>query len=262
MTLSYLYSAQLRDNFIFVNWDQRGTGYSYHEGMDGTLISQEQIQDDALELTRYLMKEFHKEKIFLLGHSFGSVIGLRLAALHPECFYAYIGMGQVIDSERSAGITCEWLHETLENAHDEAGLRRIEAAGYALPDVIDAYGGRNRRSLDLDPLMTGSPYYDARHAEQARKGLAFSQYWVTHNLEAAPSSAVDFSRFDLPLYFFEGVNDHVAACAPQLVVEFCRAVRAPKKEVVWFNDSAHMINVEEPQKFQDELIRIARENRD
>ncbi len=187
LTLSHLYSEKLFDDFIFVNWDQRGTAFSYHDGMDGILVSEVQIQDDALELSRYLMRTFHKEKIFLLGHSFGSVIGLRLAAEHPDCFFAYIGVGQVIDYERSVAITYDWLHETLEKAGDTAELRRIEADRFPYIDLVIKYGGHHRLSLDLEQLKTTSPWYYDGYTNLANKGLAFSQYWVGHNLETNPA---------------------------------------------------------------------------
>jgi pimeloyl-ACP methyl ester carboxylesterase len=257
---SHLYSEKLKDYFIFVNWDQRGTAFSYHEGMDPTKISEDQIGDDALALIKYLTKTFHKRKVYLIGHSFGSVIGLRLVANHPECFYAYVGVGQVIDYNQSVAITYKWLHDTLEKADDREGLKRIEKDRFPYIDLVIKYGGHHRLSIDLDSIKKTSPYYYDGYLELAEKGKVFSQELVGKNPNPKAIHNKPLSRINVPLYFFEGVNDHVIACAPELVVEYCKTVKAPKKESIWFENSAHVISVEEPVKFQDELIRVLREN--
>jgi pimeloyl-ACP methyl ester carboxylesterase len=254
---SHLYSGKLKEKFIFVNWDQRGTAFSYHEDMDSTKISEEQIREDALSLVKYLVKTFHKDKIYLVGHSFGSVIGLQLVADHPELFYAYIGVGQIIDWDKSVAITYEWLHDTLEKANDVAGLNRIEGDGFPYIDLIVKYGGHHRLSINLDSLKTTSPYFFGGYPQLAEEGRLFSQYYMAKNLNNGPSHGKSLLDIPVPLYFFEGKNDHVIACAPELVVDYCKMVRAPVKEVIWFLNSAHYMNVEEPDKFQDELVKIS-----
>jgi pimeloyl-ACP methyl ester carboxylesterase len=262
MLRSHVFSDRLKDHFIFVNWDQRGTALSYHEDMDTTMISEDQIREDALELIRYLLAKYHQKKVYLIGHSFGSVIGLQLVANHPELFYAYIGVGQVAyDWNKSVASSYNWLHNQLEKAKDTIGLKRIEAGKFPYIDLITKYGGHHRLSLDLDSMIRSSPYYFDGYFKLLRKGLKFSQYFVGKNPN--PKAALNKSIYEInvPLYFFEGKNDHVPACAPELVVEYCKNVKAPKKEVVWFKKSAHYICIEEPDKFQNELIKISNESR-
>jgi pimeloyl-ACP methyl ester carboxylesterase len=228
--------------------------------MDSTKISEEQIREDALSLVKYLIKTYHKDKIYLVGHSFGSVIGLQLVADHPELFLAYIGVGQIIDWDKSVAITYEWLHDTLVKANDVAGLNRIEGDGFPYIDLIVKYGGHHRLSINLDSLKTTSPFFFSGYPQLAEEGRLFSQYYMAKNLNNGPSHGKSLLDIPVPLYFFEGKNDHVIACAPQLVVDYCKEVRAPAKEVIWFLHSAHYMNVEEPDKFQDELIKISSGN--
>jgi pimeloyl-ACP methyl ester carboxylesterase len=259
MLWSHVYERELRQNFIFVNWDQRGAGYSYRDDVDPATVSEAQIYQDALTLTRYLMKTFKRNKIFLVGHSFGSVIGLQLAADHPELFYAYIGVGQVIDYSRSVPIAYKWLHDILEKANDKDGLARIEKGHFPYMDLVIKYGGHHSPSVDLNEIMKGSPYYSDGYLERLQKGKDFSAEKVGKNRKlrtVARNSVYDIS---IPLYFLEGVNDHVIATAPELVAEFCAKVKAPVKKVIWFEASAHTPNVDEPQKFQDELVNIMKE---
>lgn len=255
MMYSHICSEKLFDHFILVNWDQRGTALSYQERMDSTKISVDQIRDDALELVKYLLNTFQQEKIYLIGHSFGSVIGLQLVANNPEYFKAYIGVGQVIEWNRSVAITYKWLHDTLEKANDTASLHRIEKDNFPDFDIITRYGGHHRLSIKLDSVMKASPYYFDGYLGLLRKGREFSQHYVGINPNPKAALHKSTSEINVPLYFFEGRKDRVPACAPELVVEYCNKVKAPKKKVVWFN-CAHYIPVEEPEQFQDELIKV------
>jgi pimeloyl-ACP methyl ester carboxylesterase len=260
MLYSHIIAEKLKDNFIFVNWDHRGTALSYHEGMDSSKISSDQIRDDALELIKYLLKTYHKKQIYLIGHSFGSVIGLQLVANNPGLFKTYIGVGQVLNWDKSVAITYKWLHDTLSKANDTLGLKRIEANKFPFIDLVVKYGGHHRLSINLDSIIKASPYYFDGYLPLLKKGKEFSQYYVEKNPNPKEATAKSIYDINVPLYFFEGVNDHVVACAPELVVDYCKTVKAPKKEIIWFNNSAHYISIEEPVKFQDELIKILKEN--
>ena len=261
MFRSHIFADRLKDHFIFVNWDQRGTALSYHEGMDTTQISEDQIREDALELIRYLLAKYHQKKVYLIGHSFGSVIGLQLVANHPELFHAYIGVGQVAyDWNKSVAISYKWLHDQLVKANDTTGLERIETDQFPNIDLITKYGGHHRLSLDLDSMIRTSPHYFEGYFDLLRKGKELSVKYMGKYPQKQEEVNKSIWEIGVPLYFFEGTNDHVIACAPELVVEYCKKVKAPKKEVIWFGKSAHYMCVEEPEKFQDELIRIKAEN--
>ena len=255
MMYSYLYPEQLKDNFIFVNWDMRGAALSFHEGLDPDTVSEGQIAEDAFYLIHYLMDKFNKEKIYILGHSFGSVLGMHLIDNYPELFYAYIGVGQVINYKESVPVTYKWLHDTLIRAGDNEALERIERDRFPYIDLVVKYGGHHRLSLDLNSIIQKSPYYFEGYPDLLSKGKKFSAANVSRNPKTfkAPS---EIRKTTVPLYFFEGRNDHVTACAPELVTDYCKTVEAPVKKIIWFENSAHYINVEEPDKFSEELIKI------
>jgi pimeloyl-ACP methyl ester carboxylesterase len=260
MMYSHTFSKKLIDHFILVNWDQRGTALSYCKGMDTTRISEDQIRADAIELIKYLLKTFNQKKIYLIGHSFGSAIGLQMVANNPEYFKAYIGVGQVAtDWDRAVSITYKWLHDTLQRVNDTVSLRRIEKDKFPYIDLITRYGGHHRLSINLDSIIKASPYYFDGYLDILNKGKAFSQYYVEKNHNTMSVFHKSVYDINVPLYFFEGKYDHVPACAPELVIEYCNKVKAPVKKIIWFN-CAHYISVEEPEKFQDELIKILSEN--
>jgi pimeloyl-ACP methyl ester carboxylesterase len=104
MPEAYTFQSPWEDFFTVVQWDQRGTGKTYAANDPKALASTmtiEQMTSDAEEVTRYLQKRFAKRKIFLLGHSWGTVLGVALAQRHPEWFYAYLGVGQFVNLKKN-----------------------------------------------------------------------------------------------------------------------------------------------------------------
>ena len=104
MPEAYLFQSPWEDFFTVVQWDQRGTGKTYAANDAAALantITIDQMDADTVEVIQQLRTRYHKEKIFLLGHSWGSALGLRIAQEHPEWLYAYIGVGQMINAAQS-----------------------------------------------------------------------------------------------------------------------------------------------------------------
>jgi len=263
MMLAHHFSSELRRHLTLVHWDQRGAGLSYSPELDPQQISEALIESDAVELARWLTRRFNQEKIYLLGHSFGSVIGLRLAAAHPELFCAYIGVGQVIKPSESEKLTYAWLEHTLLQVGDWEGLERIHEAHSPLIDLVAKYGGRMHQTVDYNAIIQSSPYYFNGYIEKKKAAREFCQQAIAANKTKGPD---DFFReapeVKVPVYFMVGRFDRIPACAPALVVEYCAGLRAPHKKILWLENSAHLPNLEEPQRFQylirDKVLKNAR----
>lgn len=253
MMLAHAYTRRLRDHFIVVNWDQRGAGLSYRDDMSPELISEENIIRDTVELTEDLLRRYSKRKVVLLGHSFGTVVGLRVAQYRPDLLFAYVGMGQVIDFERSKALAGRWLERKLLAARDEQGLAHLRAEGVSA-DLLRKHGAYYHVAVDWRATTRASPYFFGGYHELFARARAFSARHMKSD-GSLPSLGSHLKRLDIPAFFFVGRYDHVMACAPELVVEYCRKLRAPRKKIVWFENSAHHPNLEEPERFQDALIR-------
>jgi pimeloyl-ACP methyl ester carboxylesterase len=104
MPAAYTFQSPWEDYFTVVQWDQRGAGKTYASNDPKALsstITVEKMTSDAEEIVRYLQKRYDKKKIFLLGHSWGTVLGVALVQRHPEWFYAYVGVGQMVNGRRN-----------------------------------------------------------------------------------------------------------------------------------------------------------------
>ena len=102
--------------------------------------------------------------------------------------------------------------------------------------------------------MRGSPYFFEGYLERFAQAREFSAKHMRSDGSLPPLGS-HVNRLEIPVFFFEGRHDHVLACAPELVVEYCKKLHAPLKKIVWFKNSAHHPNLEEPERFQDILIK-------
>jgi hypothetical protein len=93
--LTQKYPTSLENYFTVVWWEQRGSGLSYSADIPPETMNLEQMISDTLAVTNYLRQRFGKDKIYLMGHSGGTFIGIQAAAQAPELYYAYIGVAQM-----------------------------------------------------------------------------------------------------------------------------------------------------------------------
>jgi pimeloyl-ACP methyl ester carboxylesterase len=268
MPFSYIDSKELEKNFIVVNWDQRGCGKSAKPEIGSDKISLARILSDARELVKYLKSRFRKERIFLLGHSWGSILGLHIAYKHPRDLYAYIGMGQVVDSDAGERISYMYALKKAQEANDRASISRLEKIGKppykgyddlsVQREILARYGGAFCKMTyrDLSGMIFASPDYT-----QAEKKNFFPGFIKIHNMlwrEVTRVNLFDSIReLKVPVYFFTGRHDY--GCPFELVEMYCMAIKAPHKEMVWFENSGHWPNLEEPALFQNRLIAIKKE---
>jgi len=245
----------LANFFTIVHWDQRGTALSFNDSLKKSDISFDKIFDDAIKLTETLIGTFNQEKIFLIGHSFGSVLGIHLVEKYPNYYYAYIGMGQVIDDNKSREIIYQWLLKKLKEENDTAELLKLTKSHSIPRDLINKYKGIFYKGKTLTDVIKESPYYYDKYPDLYSKSMNFVRDAIATNPSVIGKNILDkIHQLRVPVYFFEGRHDRIAACAPELVIEYYEKLNAPKKEIIWFEESAHHPNIDEPEKFQNILI--------
>ena len=107
--------APWEKHFTVVQWDQRGAGRTFSRTGPtvAPTMTLDRMAEDGFELLDYLRKHLGKDKIIVVGHSFGSIIGLRMVRARPDLFYAYVGTGQVADSTRNYSVACPWGRSSI-----------------------------------------------------------------------------------------------------------------------------------------------------
>ncbi|QUD89880.1 alpha/beta fold hydrolase [Phenylobacterium montanum] len=270
----YLFEAPWTDYFTVVEWDQRGSGKTYELNDPAKVaptLSKARIVQDAEELTAYLRRTYHRRKIFVMGHSWGTVVGLSLAERRPDWLYAYVGVGQIINMQ--AGEKAGYAHTlaAAKKAGDQAAIQELTAIapypdtdGTIEPEKIGTerkwsirYGGltHGRTSFDYwENAERISPDYSEQDFKAIDQGSGFSLPKLLPDL-----AKVDFdpmTRAGCPIFIFAGRYDETTPSEP--VQAWFQRLHAPKKRFVWFENSAHMLYAEEPGRVLVHLVEDVR----
>lgn len=107
--LEYLYPSKLADEFVVCYLEYRGTSISYNSNMVADALTTECYLSDVTAVTKYLRNRFSQEKIYIMGHSFGTFIGIQAAFEHPEFYQAYIAMSQIVNQSESEVIAYQFM---------------------------------------------------------------------------------------------------------------------------------------------------------
>jgi pimeloyl-ACP methyl ester carboxylesterase len=273
MPASWFYQTPWEEFFTVVQWDQRGAGRTMTSSTPEEVqeqVSVERMVADAEEVVSYLRKTYGKQKIFVLGHSWGSVLGIELARRHPSWLHAYVGMGQYIELEENERLGYEFaLRAAREAGNDEAVGELSAIAPYpkpggtiAIADVVTQrkwltyFGGmtRGRHSLEYEVnARLLSPDYGP-------DDLRASQYeGVSAAKLLAEFEQINFSnlnRLDCPVFVLAGRSDY--AVSSVVSSRWFSKLQAPFKRLIWFEQSSHMLQFEEPGKLFLTLVRDVR----
>ncbi len=270
MPFAWTFQRPWEDFFTVVQWDQRGAGRSFPLNDPkalATTLTPDRYRDDAIELIELLLKRYNKRKVFLLGHSWGSIVGLSVAAKRPELLYAYLGMGQFIDPVGGEKAGFDWTLEEARKDHNTQAIAELEALrpfpGAFNSDVIDGerkwavhYGALFAHRTDGDFYFHTarlSPDYSVADRASWNAGSAYTIKILEPQLVTA--SFVDLHTLLCPVLMFEGRHDELI---PSKITEaWLNRLTAPKKKLIWFENSAHMMMVEEPGKMLKALVNEA-----
>jgi len=274
MVESYGYQRPWEDFFTVVQWDQRGAGKTYASNTPEAMapgMSIDGMVHDAEEMIRYLMKTYGKRKVFVLGHSWGSLVGEEIARRHPELLHAYLGAGQMADSPASEAIGYQWELDQARKEGNATAIRELEAlapypgpAGQLTLDRVSMqrkwniyYGGlawgRNEYK-PFDDARKLSPDYSNEEVAAIDQGGLFSLHYLL-----TPMMAIDFSkntRFDCPIFIFNGRHDYTTSF--EVAERWFATLHAPVKKMFWFENSAHMMMQEQPGLFLMHLVNDVR----
>lgn len=270
--------AELIKHFTVVHWDQRGTGKSYNRDIPIDSMTFDRLVEDCNELIDYLRNRFNTPKVFIVGHSAGSIIGIRTAHKYPEKIHAYVGVGQIINDYEQQKISYNFIAEEAERSGNVKIQNAIKAIGPPPYDTLEEinekdgyifrYGGvihdSSVKQMGILQLMfLTSPEYSLSEGIKTfmMKGYKFTKDAMWEEVKNV-NLAEEIQSVKVPIYFFEGKYDMATPIAP--VKDFCDSLDAEKgKKLIIFENSAHFPMIEEKEKYQDLLVNIVlRESQD
>ena len=257
MYLAHAFQRPLEADFIVVQWDQRGAGKSYRSDLDLETLRVSQLLSDATQLVDTLRSRFSQEKVYLVGHSWGSYLGTLLAQSIPDHLWAYVGVGQVVGGPQVDSLQAEFIRREAEARGVPEALEDLETQGTAGHEKwLFRFGAELTGATSWVPLLlTGlwAPEYNLRDVFRVAPGSSTSSARMVHDVIDRPIGT-EVTSYSIPTFFFTGRSDWTTP--HPLISEFYERIEAPHKELVWFEESAHFPFFEEPARFAEELRRV------
>lgn len=262
------HNAALEDHFVVVYWDQRGAGKSFDPALDPATLTIDRMSRDLTELIDALRAEFDQDKVLLLAHSWGTVLALEHIARRPETIAGYIGVGQVVNQLESEKEGYAWLLAEADARGETkaaAALRSLGPPPWSAEQMLEERDwlyklngfyaeppspiGYIRQVLstpetgwtDIVPMFKAMPWTIGYVWEENQSYDAFTRH----------------KALDAPIFLMLGRYDH--AVSPTLAEAWLDALVAPVKAATWYETAGHMVPAEDPEAFNRDVLRIARE---
>ncbi|TVQ06118.1 MAG: alpha/beta hydrolase [Balneolaceae bacterium] len=258
MPVHHAYNRALENEFIVVHWDQRGAGKSNHKGFREETMTLEQFIEDTHELTQYLKERFEREKIFLLGHSWGTQLGIFTVQHYPGDYHAYISVAQVVHPARADSVSWHWLNKQVEVNSSNRQKRKFTNLGLPPFDEHDRYVSFAKMKDSFGGGM------DVSFGRLAWVSLRAKEYtigdyvkWLRGaNRGSGPmweeTRNVDLFRdvpeLEVPAWFIAGANDFNTPA--ELIQDYVETLNATAgKELIIMNGTAHTPFIGDPEQF-------------
>lgn len=258
----------LEDDFVVISWDQPGSAKSYNAIAREDITPQRYISD-GYELTKYLCNRFDQEKIYVVGESWGSALGIWLVQRHPELYHGFIGTAQMI-SFLDTELYC--YEQAIKIAAERGDIDKIvELSMQGAPPYYgdDVTKKEAKYLMYLSASMTDNPEIE-RPGYDTFGDLAAPEYGLfdkvtyllgvlnTFNDVYQQLYEVDLRKqavkIEVPVYILEGRHDINAPA--ELAEEYFELLEAPRKELIWFEHSGHSPWINERDKFIEHVKRL------
>ena len=270
---AWAFQRPLEEYFTIVQYDQRASGKTFLNNDTLNLartLTIDQYANDLIQLTDFIRKKYDKKKVILVGHSWGTIVSMTAVLKQPDLFYAYVGIGQVINTMDNERISFEYALKEAQKRHDTIAISELQSiAPYpgnqplTVKRILIArkwaqyYGGLAafRHNTDFYFMLPYlSPLYSKSEVDGIDKGTYFSLPKLLPQLLSVNFKSV--KKFPIPVFMFMGRHDYTTPSEP--TSEWLSQVKAPIKEGVWFENSAHLIPIEEPGKMLITLVNKVR----
>jgi pimeloyl-ACP methyl ester carboxylesterase len=259
----------LEEHFVVVNWDQRGAGKTYKFQTGGNTLTLEQLRNDTHQLVSYLRNRFGGKKVYLMGFSWGTTLGLWAVQEHPEDFYAFVSVSQLVSYVEGEKLSLAYVQQAARDTKNEKAVQELASIDPAY-NTKDWYAQLMRERKWL--LALGGVYHKATNQNHEIGMLVKAQEYSLVDFALWPfgSSASlqalwpelmrvnvmeSVPRIDVPVYFLVGRHDYNSPF--ELTEKYYEQIEAPQgKQLIWFENAAHDIFFDEPEALVNTLVEI------
>lgn len=267
------FNTDIEKDFVMVYWEQRGSGKSWSKDIPAESMNMKQFVSDTRELSQYLSERFNQDKIFIMGHSWGSLLGIMTAYAYPELFHAFFGVGQVADQFRGERVGLDWVVKQAQKKKDTKAIKALAKLNFpdSLADskewldyltaqrlYVNRYGGGTTRDFSgmwtMLSILLKAKEYTLSDKLNYMRGSLFS---LNHMWNAVIHTNLfnEIDSMQIPVYIFHGKHDFTT---PYCVAkDFYEQLKAPGKAFFSFENSAHSPLMEEVEKFNAIVMELA-----
>jgi proline iminopeptidase len=259
---SRLMLEDLTRDFVIVDWDQRGTGKSYTAFEPTSTLTLEQAINDTIELANYLRKRFNEQKIYVLGESWGTTLGVLAVQRQPELFHAFIGSGQMVSQRETDRRLYQEVLDLATRNNDQQLASKMRSYGqppyadvpYAYAFVMGQYEALYKPYIPSQAYMdrgnkSGIGFYGVMASEynliekaNVLRGL-IDMFTVMYPQLQGIDFRKDVKKLEIPVYVFDGKSEVPAR--RDLVLEWFNSLEAPKKQLFSLENAAHSVAFEQ-----------------
>jgi len=260
---SFALFAPWEKHFTVVQWDERGSGRTLRKSGPAVAptITVDRMVQDGIELAEYLRKHLGKEKIIIVGHSFGSNLGTRMARARPELFYAYVGTGQVADATKNYSVTYEALLKKAKTLGDQRAIDELTRVGPPPYDSSEGYRVQRKwanafegadqfldATIGFALVAPGNSVQDMNDSGDGQM-LSSERLWPQLKSVRPADLGLEFS---IPFFVFQGEEDFTTSTA--LAQQYLESIKAPRKEFVLIKGGGHFAVFMRSDQFLQELV--------
>lgn len=260
--LSTIYETKLDHEFVVCYWEQRGTGLSFDKDLDKNTMNTNQFLLDTIEVTKYLKERFQQEKIYIMGHSWGTYLGLMASKMRPDLYYAYIAMSQIVNMIESETEAYNYMLDRYLAENNKKMIKKMQR--YNINNDLEFLN--YRKSALRDETMHDLGVGTTHEMNSVVTGLFFpslkcTEYTVNERINiwrgkvmSAKSmmlytiddfdARIDVSDLEIPIYFLAGIHDYTTSY--RLQKDYFDKINAPIKGFYTFHQSSHSPIFEEP----------------
>lgn len=274
MPTTWQFQRPLEEYFTMVTYDQRAAGKTFGEtdpaSISGTIHIADYV-DDVIGMAEDVRKRYGKQKLILMGHSWGTLIGMQAALKRPDLFHAYVGVGQVVDVRENERVSFDYALAQAKAEHNAVAVRELESiAPYpgntpiTRDRIVTArkwaqhYGGmtafRDESAHYFYQASKLSPEYADKDRCAIDEGNRFTLGRILPEFLETDLSGV--REFPIPVVMFMGRHDYTTPSEP--TAAWLAKLKAPYSQGVWFERSSHMIPWEEPGRMLVSLLQYVR----
>jgi pimeloyl-ACP methyl ester carboxylesterase len=257
--------APWEKHFTVVQWDQRGAGRTLRKtgSTVGPTITMDRMVQDGIELSEYLRKHLSKDKIIIVGHSFGSIIGVLMARAKPGLFYAYVGTGQVADETKNYFVAYDALLKKAQAVGNQQAFDELIRVGP--PPYGSGEGYRVQRkwanvfegadqflwgTIGLTLVAPGNSVQDINDSVDGQ--MLSGERLVPETKSSGPKDLG--LEFSIPMFFIQGAEDFTTPTT--LARNYLDSIKAPRKEFVTINSGGHFAVFMHSDQFLQELVKL------